>query len=96
MIFNADSMFQGQPATPRDGSAIELIGLSYSSIKWLAEMNNHGHYKFKSVTHLNEDNSRIEWTLWEWTHKIEANFEQNFYVIKGLPNERCPDLINKV
>ena len=59
-------------------------------------MNKKGHYKFNYVTHINEDKSKIQWTLLEWTHKIEANFEQRFYVIKGLPNERSPDLINKV
>ena len=59
-------------------------------------MNSQGFYKYKSVSRVNEDTSVLEWSFTEWTHKIEANFEQNFYVIKGLPNERRPDLINKV
>ena len=87
---------KGQPASPRDGSAVELIGLSYSSIRWLAHMNKQGNYSYKSVSSVNGDGSKVEWTLAEWAHKIEENFEQNFYVIKGLPNERRPDLINKV
>jgi glycogen debranching enzyme len=86
---------KGQPASPRDGSAVELIGLSYSSIRWLADMNKQGNYSYKSVSSVNGDGSKVEWTLAEWAHKIEENFEQNFYVIKGLPNERRPDLINK-
>ena len=87
---------KGQPASPRDGSAVELIGLSYSSIRWLADMNKQGNYSYKSVSSVNGDGSKVEWTLAEWANKIEENFEQNFYVIKGLPNERRPDLINKV
>ena len=86
---------KGQPATPRDGSAVELIGLSYSSLRWLAEMNAQGHYKYSSVTRVNLDSSTTQWTLKEWTNKIEANFEQNYYVIRNLPNERSPELINK-
>ena len=86
---------KGTPATPRDGSAVELVGLSYACIRWLAEMNSKGLYKYRSVSRINADTSMTEWSLKEWAHKIEANFEQNFYVLKGLPNERRPDLINK-
>merc|ERR1719150_413842 len=56
---------KGQPATPRDGSAVELVGLSYSSIRWLAEMNVKGFYKFATVNRVNEDCSIQEWTLKE-------------------------------
>lgn len=86
---------KGQPATPRDGSAVELVGLSYASLRFLAEMNSKGLFKYKSVTRINEDTSITEWTLKEWIHKIEANFEQYFYVIKGLPNDKNSHLINK-
>ena len=79
----------------QDGSAVELVGLSYSSIRWLAEMNAKGFYKFASVTRVNEDCSTQEWTLKEWSHKIEANFEQHFFVVKNNPKDKRPDLMNK-
>jgi glycogen debranching enzyme len=40
---------KGVPATPRDGSAVELVGLCKSVVHWLCELNNKGHYKNKGV-----------------------------------------------
>ena len=73
---------------------MELIGLSYSSISWLAQMNSQGHYKYKGVTRVNEDCSTTEWTLEEWACKIRDNFETFYYVDKNKAEKR-PDLINK-
>ena len=37
----------------------------------------------------------LEWTLKEWSQKIEENFEKNFYVLKTNGNDKNLDLINK-
>ena len=58
-------------------------------------MNSQGLYKYSSVTRINDDASTAEWSLKDWADKIKANFEEKFYVIKGKPNERCPEMINK-
>jgi glycogen debranching enzyme len=80
----------------QDGSAVELVGLSYSSIKWLSEMFAQGHYKHRTVTRINADCCTTEeWTLKEWANKIKASFEQHFFVSDNSPVERRSDLINK-
>lgn len=40
---------KGVPATPRDGSAVELIGLSASVVKFLKEMNAAAKYRHSGV-----------------------------------------------
>ena len=40
---------QGHPATPRDGSAVELVGLLRSILAWLIQSNRDGHYPYQSV-----------------------------------------------
>ena len=78
----------------QDGSAVELIGLSYSSISWLAQMSTQGHYAYKCVRRVNEDCSTTQWTLKEWAAQIKTNFE-NFYYVDKTKNEPRSDLINK-
>ena len=86
----------------QDGSAIELVGLSYSCIKWLASMNDQGLYKYQSVKHYNDQCSsdldqqhQIEWSLKEWAELIEDHFEQHYFVHKNNPIDARPDLVNK-
>lgn len=46
---------RGRPATPRDGSAIELVALSKSVIGWLAQLHKTEKFKFSGVTRKNKD-----------------------------------------
>ena len=40
---------KGHPATPRDGSAIELVALSRATIQWIIQMNQQGFYPYESI-----------------------------------------------
>jgi glycogen debranching enzyme len=39
----------GNPATPRNGSAVELVGLCYATAKWLGDLFGRGKYPFSGV-----------------------------------------------
>ena len=61
---------KGHPGSPRDGSAIELIGLSRATIAWLIEMIEKNAYPYKEQKPILED----------WLKKIDQNFEKEFWI----------------
>ncbi|XP_030750314.1 glycogen debranching enzyme isoform X2 [Sitophilus oryzae] len=87
---------RGKPATPRDGSAVELVGLSKAAVSWLWELNQKGHYPYDGVERLHKNGSVTKWTFKFWADKIQENFEKNFWIDYVTPNEEPrPDLINR-
>lgn len=46
---------KGQPATPRDGAAVEIVGLSRSVIGFLSEAHAAGTYPYGGVERINGD-----------------------------------------
>lgn len=67
---------KGVPGTPRDGAAVEITGLLYSTLNWLVKLNKKGDYKYKSVK--KTDGSSV--SLAEWAGLIKDNFERCYYV----------------
>ena len=67
---------RGRPSTPRDGSAVELIGLSKSIISYLSELYQRKDYPYEGV--VGSDGTKF--TFKEWALKIQNNFEKHFYV----------------
>ncbi|KAH0785625.1 Glycogen debranching enzyme [Histomonas meleagridis] len=65
----------GIPATPRDGAAIEIIGLLESTLRWLDQCYQEGTYKYNGVVVGNET---ITWS--RWSSLLCSNFESWFYV----------------
>lgn len=68
---------KGVPSTPRDGSAVELVGLQASVLKFLESCSD---YPYKSVERESSNGTKTKWTFKEWSEKIERNFEKYFYV----------------
>ncbi|XP_050313135.1 glycogen debranching enzyme isoform X2 [Anthonomus grandis grandis] len=87
---------RGKPATPRDGSAVELIGLSKAAVSWLAKLHGEGKYPYDGVQRTHKNGAVTKWTFKEWADKIQQNFEKKFWIApKPTAEEPRPDLINK-
>ncbi|RYP60216.1 hypothetical protein DL771_010599 [Monosporascus sp. 5C6A] len=67
---------KGIPGTPRDGAAIEITGLLYSTLVWLDKLNAERKYPYKGVT--KPDGSEI--TFSAWADLLKASFEHSYYV----------------
>lgn len=67
---------KGVPGTPRDGAAVEITGLLYSSLKWVAGLYQSGQYEHEGVNLT--DGKSI--TFKEWASRIKRNFERCYYI----------------
>lgn len=87
---------RGIPATPRDGSAVEIVGLCKSTIRWLADLNGKKVYPYKGVT-VQREGKEVLLTYHEWNQQVKNHFERCFYVSENPsdPNEQRPDLVHK-
>lgn len=69
---------KGVPSSPRDGTAIELVGLQASVLRFLEKCPEYPH---KSVERKNlNSNTVFNWTFKEWAERVEKNFEPCFFV----------------
>ncbi|XP_052470780.1 glycogen debranching enzyme isoform X1 [Carassius gibelio] len=87
---------KGIPATPRDGSAVEIVGLCKSALRWLVELHKQGLFPYNSVA-IHKDGKQLSMSYEEWDRKIQQNFEKMFYVSHDPndPNEKHPELVHK-
>ncbi|XP_041357957.1 glycogen debranching enzyme-like isoform X2 [Gigantopelta aegis] len=70
---------KGVPATPRDGSAVEIVGLCMSAVSWLDMISEKGTYPYTTVK-ANKDGGRFDISFKEWANLIQDNFEKCFWV----------------
>jgi len=68
---------KGIPGTARDGAAIEITGLLYSTLAWLDKLRKSGQYGYDGVS-LEGGSKVITWS--DWAELIKANFERCYYV----------------
>ncbi|XP_032118807.1 glycogen debranching enzyme isoform X4 [Sapajus apella] len=87
---------RGIPATPRDGSAVEIVGLSKSAVRWLLELSKKNIFPYHEVT-VKRHGKVIKVSYDEWNRKIQDNFEKLFHVSEDPSdlNERHPNLVHK-
>ena len=74
---------KGVPGTPRDGAAIEITGLLYSTLIWLSKLHKQGKYAHNSVK--TEGGKSV--TFDDWASKLRTSFERCYYV----PNDPAED-----
>lgn len=67
---------KGVPGTPRDGAAIEITGLVYSTLIWVSQLHRDGKYKLGGIRTAGGQSISFE----DWASKIQQNFERCYYV----------------
>ncbi|XP_040922154.1 glycogen debranching enzyme-like isoform X2 [Toxotes jaculatrix] len=87
---------KGIPATPRDGSAVEIVGLCKSTVRWLVKLHNSGHFPYAAVSICREGQT-YSVSYVEWDRKIQENFEKKFYISHDSQDseEKHPELVHK-
>ncbi|KAA8580493.1 hypothetical protein FQN60_013451 [Etheostoma spectabile] len=87
---------KGIPATPRDGSAVEIVGLCKSTVHWIVKLHNDGHFPYAAVN-IPSEGQTYSVSYVEWDFKIQENFEKKFYISHDPqdPEEKQPALVHK-
>lgn len=67
---------KGVPGTPRDGAAIEITGLLYSTIVWVTQLHDDGLYENDGVR--TAGGQKVSFQL--WASRIKGSFERCYYV----------------
>ena len=82
---------KGVPGTPRDGAAVEITGMLYSTLVWLQSLHEHGQFKHDGV-----DTSNGHFTWKAWAQKIKDNFERCYYVPIDPSEDHAYDVNPKI
>ncbi|XP_024124713.1 glycogen debranching enzyme isoform X1 [Oryzias melastigma] len=87
---------KGMPATPRDGAAVEIVGLSKSAVRWLVELHAKGLFPYDGAN-VHRDGKEVFISYSEWNQQLQQSFETEFWVPEDPndPNEKHPDLVHK-
>ncbi|KKA29659.1 hypothetical protein TD95_002816 [Thielaviopsis punctulata] len=83
---------KGVPGTPRDGAAVEITGMLYSTLKWVAELNASGAFAESGVS--KADGSTISFA--DWAALVKDNFERCYFVPEDAADDSKYDVNPKV
>ncbi|XP_064477462.1 glycogen debranching enzyme-like isoform X2 [Ornithodoros turicata] len=89
---------KGKPATPRDGSAVEIVGLCKSTLRWLDKLYKDGHYPYNAVEK-SDYGIKTVMTFEQWGALIKQNFETCFWIPEAgqaiAKEDPHPELVNR-
>uniref|UniRef100_A0A668A7W9 Glycogen debranching enzyme n=1 Tax=Myripristis murdjan TaxID=586833 RepID=A0A668A7W9_9TELE len=87
---------KGMPATPRDGAAVEIVGLSKSTVRWVVELHKKGLFPYDGAK-VHRDGKDVFISYTQWNDQLQHSFEAGFWVSGDPkdPNEKHPDLVHK-
>lgn len=87
---------KGMPATPRDGAAVEIVGLSKSAVRWVVELHSKGLFPYDGAK-IHRDGKEVFIPYLKWNQQLQQSFEAGFWVSgePNDPNEKHPDLVHK-
>lgn len=71
---------RGVPTTPRDGSAVELVGLQVCALRFLQKLAERNEIPYDSVERTGKSGEKTVWTFKLWADVIQKNFEKEFFV----------------
>ncbi|XP_030388074.1 glycogen debranching enzyme isoform X2 [Scaptodrosophila lebanonensis] len=84
---------RGRPSTPRDGSAVELIGLQYAVLRFMQSLSERKLIPHTGVERKGPNGEQTKWSYKDWADRIEKNFEKHFFVTETekapLANKKC-------
>lgn len=83
---------KGVPGTPRDGAAIEITGLLYSTLKWVSGLHKDGKYKYDGVDI--EGGQHLSFA--DWAAKIKDSFEWAYYVPREPAQDKDYDVNSSI
>ncbi|XP_041659129.1 glycogen debranching enzyme isoform X1 [Cheilinus undulatus] len=87
---------KGMPATPRDGAAVEIVGLSKSAVRWVVELRAKGLFPYDGAK-VHRDGKEVFVSYSQWNQQLQQAFEACFWVSLDPhdPREKRPDLVHK-
>jgi len=90
---SANAGTKGMPGSPRDGAAVEITGLLYSTLIWLDQISAKGQYKYKGVKK-GDAGEQITWA--EWAKLVKDNFEYCYWVPEDASEDSKYDVNSKI
>lgn len=79
---------KGVPGTPRDGAAVEITGMLYSTLAWVSKLNKQGKYAYGEVK--KADGTTI--SLSSWAGLVKDNFERCYFVPSSASEDSSYDV----
>ncbi|SCV04841.1 LAMI_0H19812g1_1 [Lachancea mirantina] len=85
----------GIPGTPRDGAAIEIIGLLKSALRFVIKLQGQNRFGFTEL----EKSDGLKITYKEWESLVLKSFEKKFYIPQNSDDDESfdvdPSIINR-